>query len=46
MADLTVDARHLERRETVQTLLVIGMFIIAAGLCAVVFYMMTGWASK
>lgn len=46
MADLTVDSKHLERRETSRTLLVLGMFVVAAGLCAVVFHLMANWGSQ
>ncbi|MBN8458605.1 MAG: hypothetical protein J0M04_12280 [Verrucomicrobia bacterium] len=46
MADLTVDSKHLERRETSRTLLVLGVFVIAAGLCAVVFHLMASWGSQ
>lgn len=46
MADLTVDSRQVERRETSRTLMVLGMFIVAAGLCAVVFHLMTSWAAR
>jgi hypothetical protein len=46
MADLTVDSVHLERRETGRTLLMLGAFIVAAGLCAVVFHLMTGWGTR
>jgi hypothetical protein len=41
--DLNVDVVHLERRETARTLIVIAMFVVAAGVCAVIFYLMTGW---
>ena len=46
MADLTVDSKHLERRETSRTLLVLGMFVVAAGLCAMVFHLMASWGSR
>ena len=46
MADLTVDSKHIERRETSRTLLVLGMFVVAAGLCAVVYHLMANWGSR
>jgi len=46
LADLTVDAAHLDRRETARSLVVIGMFILTACICAIVFYLMLNWASR
>ena len=41
--DLNVDVVHQERRETARTIIVLAMFVVAAGVCAIVFYLMTGW---
>ncbi|MCF7675194.1 MAG: hypothetical protein K9N23_09415 [Akkermansiaceae bacterium] len=46
LADLTVDSGHLERREATRTLVVLGMFMVAAGACAAVFFLMTNWVAR
>jgi hypothetical protein len=46
MADLLVDQKHLEWSETTSTVRLITYSILAASLCVLVTWILSGWIAK